>query len=120
GRLLTPTHALLVNAHTKHSRIALLCHGYTSHKGSILTWASRLAEEGMSTIIFDVPGHYLGNFSEVESFDDFKNYAHELFAEAFELGQAELSHTIDGVVLGGHSLGALLALKAMQLTEFSG
>ena len=26
--------------------LAHLCHGYTAHKGDLLTWASRLSEEG--------------------------------------------------------------------------
>lgn len=120
GRLLSPTHALLLVPDQCNGRLALLCHGYTSHKASILSWASRLAEEGMPTIIFDVPGHYLGNFSEVDSFSDFKSYAHELFAEAFELAQAELTSAVKSVVLGGHSLGALLALKALSLPTFAG
>ena len=119
GRLLAPTHGLLFVPEQKSSSLALLCHGYTSHKGSLLTWASRLAEEGMPTLIFDVPGHYLGNFSEVENFDEFKNYAHELFAEAYETAKQELNQSVEGLVLGGHSLGALLAIKAMNLPEFS-
>lgn len=119
GRLLSPTHGLLLLPEQCNGRLALLCHGYTSHKGSILTWASRLADEGMPAIIFDVPGHYLGNFSEVESFADFKAYAHELFAEAFEQASEHIDGTINSVVLGGHSLGALLAIKALSLPTFA-
>lgn len=120
GRLLSPTHALLLVPERSNGRLALLCHGYTSHKSSILSWASRLAEEGLPTLIMDIPGHYLGNFSEVESFNDFKLYAHELFAEAFEAACEHLDHAPNSVLLGGHSLGALLSLKALALPAFAG
>ena len=55
--------------------LAVFCHGYTAHKGDLLTWASRLSEEGLTTLIFDIPGHYLGSYNEVESFEEFKNFA---------------------------------------------
>lgn len=109
---------------------ALLTHGYTADKSSILNWPIRLAEAGVSCILFDLPGHYLGNYSEVEDFEHFKNHGHELFYSAFLslknsfiekfplhehlLGSEELK-----IVLGGHSLGAMLSLKAAMLPEFS-
>ena len=94
---------------------AIFTHGYTSDKSSILTWPQRLAEAGVPCVLFDLPGHYLGNYSEVNDFDYFKNHAHELFYEAFlKLNQFD----IEEVVLGGHSLGAMLALKALDLKEF--
>jgi hypothetical protein len=100
-------------------------HGYTSHKASILNWPSRLVEEGMSCIIFDLPGHYLGGFSEVESFDDFKTEAPKLFVKALEVLKQEFllefplnGHFLDDdeykVAIGGHSLGALLSLLALS------
>ncbi|MBH46575.1 MAG: hypothetical protein CME71_00220 [Halobacteriovorax sp.] len=119
GRLLTPTHGLMLLPEQHLGRIALLCHGYTSHKGSLLAWATRLAEEKIPTMIFDVPGHYLGNFSEVDNFSDFKSSAHELFQEAYEQALLELNFAPERVILGGHSLGALLALKALDLSCFS-
>src|SRR5687767_14992756 len=66
------------------SHCALISHGYTSHKDSLLNWASRLAEERIPTVLFDLPGHYLGSFNEVERFEDFAGGAHLLFERAFE------------------------------------
>jgi predicted esterase len=109
---------------------AILTHGYTSDKSSLLNWAIRLAESQVSVILFDLPGHYLGNFSEVEDFEHFKKHAHELFYDAFvklqevflqnfpfEQGLLEKSKL--KLILAGHSLGALLSLKALMLPQFS-
>jgi hypothetical protein len=99
--------------------LAIFTHGYTSHKGALLTWASRLVEEGMPAIIFDLPGHYLGGFSEVPSFKYFQQHAHKIFFEAYlNLLEACGLEKVDNLVLGGHSMGALLALKALELEEF--
>lgn len=111
------------------STFALLTHGYSADKSSILNWPIRLAEAGVSAILFDLPGHYLGNFSEVHDFEHFKNHAHELYAAAFsELKKAfmeefplyedKLESSQLKLVLGGHSLGAMLSLKALMLPEF--
>lgn len=109
---------------------SILTHGYTSDKSSILNWPIRLAEAGVSAILFDLPGHYLGNFSEVSDFGHFKAHAHELFLSAFlKLKEAFLEefplyeNMLESdqlkLVLGGHSLGALLSLKALMLPEFA-
>lgn len=119
GRLITPTHGLLLLPEEQSGRLALLCHGYTSHKSSLLSWANRLAEEKIPSLIFDIPGHYLGNFSEVDSFHDFKTHAHELFTDAWDGALSHLNKTPTSLLLGGHSLGALLALKALELKTFS-
>jgi predicted esterase len=95
--------------------VALFTHGYTADKGSIINWSVRLAEVGIPSVLFDLPGHYLGNFSEVSDFEFFKHHAHDLFAEAFKLLE---NYKIDEVILGGHSLGAMLALKAIDLPNF--
>ena len=63
--------------------LAVFCLGYTADKSSILNWATRLAEVGCAVAIFDLPGHYLGNFSEVWDFEYFKNNAHKLFNSAY-------------------------------------
>ncbi|HAZ13920.1 MAG: hypothetical protein A2X86_08120 [Bdellovibrionales bacterium GWA2_49_15] len=108
--------------------LAIFTHGYTSHKASILTWPIRLAQEGIPSLIFDLPGHYLGSFNEVEKFADFKRLAHQLFVQGFYnlkecFYQASPEHQLDlnnpefKLILGGHSLGALLALKALALPE---
>ncbi len=109
------------------SEWAIFTHGYTSHKGDCLNWATRIVEAGVPCVIFDQPGHYLGSFNEIHSFDDFKHHAHELFGEAFiALGlllEKHLGHgqypSCTGVILGGHSLGAYTSLRAMKLPVFS-
>lgn len=109
---------------------ALFTHGYTADKSSILNWCLRLTEVGVPCALFDIPGHYLGNYSEVESFEYFTEHAHELFVEAFNgltkafleeypLNDHLLSKDTLKLVLGGHSLGSLLALKAATLSIFS-
>ncbi len=90
---------------------AIFTHGYTASKSSILTWGSRFAGSNFETIIFDLPGHYLGSFNEVDSLDDFINHAPNLFQSAFE---AMGSRTTNTLILGGHSLGALLSLKTLE------
>lgn len=108
-------------------QLACFTHGYTSQKSDCLAWATRTAEAGVPTIIFDQPGHYLGSFNDVESFEDFTKYIHHLFREAYlrlgafleaELGVASYP-TCQGLILGGHSLGAMTALKALDLPELS-
>jgi hypothetical protein len=108
---------------------ALFTHGYTSDKSSILNWSVRLAEMGVASVLFDLPGHYLGNFSEVDNFSDFKNHAHELFQAAyvelhknflenFPLEENFTTQNNFQLVFGGHSLGAMLAIKALKLDFF--
>lgn len=94
-------------------------HGYTASKSDCIAWATRTSEAGSPTIIFDHPGHYLGSFSEVHNFEDFKTHAHENFETAFITLRKSLPYeTCERVILGGHSLGALLALKALELPIF--
>lgn len=107
---------------------ALFSHGYTSHKGDCLNWATRLVETGVPCLIFDQPGHYLGSFHEVNSLQDFKDHAHELFAQALTRLEALVDQTLGvgahplcrSVILGGHSLGAFTAIKALELPAFAG
>jgi len=106
---------------------AFFSHGYTSHKGDCLNWATRLVENGVPSIIFDQPGHYLGSFHEVNKWDDFKDHVHELFGEAFLRLEWIMNHylgsgnypTPKSIILGGHSLGAYTAIKALELPVFS-
>lgn len=101
--------------------VALISHGYTSSKNSVLNWAIRLAEEGVPCLLFDQPGHYLGSFNEVEDFEEYQESAHEMFLMA----KAELEKHIGGsssyqrMILCGHSLSGLLSLKALNLPEFA-
>jgi len=94
--------------------IAVFAHGYTAHKGNLLSWASRLCEEGMACVIFDLPGHYLGGSLCRPSFIEFCRDAHFLFINAINAVEQCLGKGSQ-LVLGGHSLGGLLALKALAL-----
>ena len=99
-------------------------HGYTASKRDCLPWAQRFAETGAPAVFFDLPGHYLGSFHEVESFEEFKEHAHECFIDAYEFLKEALEdngYSIEctDLILGGHSLGAMLSLKALELLEFS-
>ncbi|MCB9062209.1 MAG: alpha/beta fold hydrolase [Halobacteriovoraceae bacterium] len=98
--------------------LAIMTHGYTSHKGSILNWPTRLAEEGISSVLFDLPGHYLGSSNEVEDFSEFTEHVHKFFNIAYKRFIEQSNSNITQLVLCGHSLGALLSLKALQLEEF--
>lgn len=112
---------------TIKSEWALFSHGYTSHKGDCLTWATRMVEGGIPCMIFDQPGHYLGSFHELNSFADFTEHVHELFGEAYSRLQGLLEQqlgfgqfpTNTGIILGGHSLGAFTSIKALELPVFS-
>jgi hypothetical protein len=108
------------------SEWAIFTHGYTSHKGDCLNWATRLVESGVPCLIFDQPGHYLGSFNEAESLEDFKQHVHEIFGVGFnrleglleaQLGQGQFP-ACSSVILAGHSLGAFTAIKALELPEF--
>ena len=96
--------------------VAIFTHGYTSCKTDQLYWAQRLIRHNIDTVIFDLPGHYLGAGSEVENFDDFAAFAPRLF---LEITQKLAVKEEEPLILGGHSLGALLSLKAMELSELS-
>ena len=105
---------------------AVFSHGYTSHKGDCLNWATRLVESGVPCLIFDQPGHYLGSFQELNSWDDFKDHVHELFGQAFNqlhlLMEAHVGTgnypSVKSIILGGHSLGAFTAIRALELPVF--
>lgn len=97
---------------------AIFTHGYTASKSDCINWAQRIAEINIPTVIFDLPGHHLGSYNSVSTFDDFKNHAHECFIDAYHLLKEYLPDACAQLILGGHSLGALLAIKALELKEF--
>lgn len=108
------------------SERAFFTHGYTSHKGDCLNWATRMVEAGVPCMIFDQPGHFLGSFHDLNSWEDFKAHAHEIFAEAAarldllldqHLGAGQFP-AMTSVILGGHSLGAYTSIKALELPYF--
>lgn len=95
---------------------AIMSHGYTADKSSILNWAQRLASENCPALLFDLPGHYLGSFNEVEDIKQFAELAPKFFDQAYMLLQKLLGEC-PRLVLTGHSLGALLALKALSTSD---
>ena len=99
---------------------AIFTHGYTASKSDTITWAQRLSESGIPSVIFDLPGHYLGSINEVSSFELFKSKAHHCFSYAWSYLQSELSegYIPETFILGGHSLGALMSVKALELETF--
>ena len=104
----------------KRNEWALLTHGYTASKSDCLNWAQRLSEAGIPAIIFDLPGHHLGSYNEVPSFEVFKDHVHECFIDAYKELASHINEPCDKLILGGHSLGALLSIKALELDLFSG
>lgn len=108
------------------SEWAFFTHGYTSHKGDCLNWATRMVESGVPCLIFDQPGHFLGSFHEVNSWEDFRDHAHELFGEAYNRLQGLMENHLGvgqyprptGIILGGHSLGAFTSIRALELPVF--
>ncbi|MEX0798919.1 MAG: alpha/beta fold hydrolase [Bacteriovoracaceae bacterium] len=113
--------AFIPDSNERKSYCAVFTHGYTASKSSILPWAQRLSEAGIPTVIFDLPGHYLGSINEVESFENFTERAHHCFHTAAEFLLQELGDQYKATkfILGGHSLGALLSLKALDIFPFN-
>lgn len=99
---------------------ALFTHGYTASKSDNVSWAQRLSEAGIPCAIFDLPGHYLGSINKVDSFESFTENSHNGFETAAAFLQDELgtASAPDKYILGGHSLGALLSVKALELPMF--
>lgn len=114
--LIRPPHNIELLAHR-----AVFTHGYTASKRDVLPWAFRLAEEGMPCLIFDLPGHYLGHYFELDDFKTFIDGTHYLFVEALGHFEKRLLPVAQNgkLVLGGHSLGALMAFRASNLIELS-
>ena len=97
---------------------AVLTHGYTASKSDCLNWAQRLSEAGIPTIIFDLPGHHLGSYNKVKSFEDFKDNVLTCFESSFNQLKKYVTGECTQIIFGGHSLGALLAIKALKLSTF--
>lgn len=91
------------------NKCCIFTHGYTSHKGSILPWAQKMMDLNLPTIIFDLPGHFLGSFHDIPSFEVFKDETPKLFEKSLSCIQ-EIFNNITIPITGGHSLGALLSL----------
>ncbi len=100
--------------------VAIYTHGHTSHKGSLISWGIKHLDYGIPCVLFDLPGHYLGSYNEVESLEEFSNKAPFLFEKHFEEIQTLLPElSFEHFIVGGHSLGALMALKASETPFFN-
>lgn len=97
---------------------AVLTHGYTASKSDQVSWAQRLSDAGIPAVIFDLPGHYLGGLHPVSSFEDFRDHAVECFEKAANFLDENLGSPSSRYALAGHSLGALLSVKALELDKF--
>ena len=93
---------------------AIFTHGYTSHKSVLVPWASKIVDRNIPTLIFDLPGHFLGSFNEAPSFDSFKVNAPKLFEVARNLINKRSNQEIPFYFIGGHSLGALVSLLSLK------
>jgi hypothetical protein len=101
--------------------LAIATHGYTSSVHSILNWGQKMAELGTPALLFNLPGHYLGGHFDISSFATFSQHAEEYFLLALQSLKNALkapSHTKIAPLFLGHSLGALLALKAQARSDF--
>lgn len=95
----------------------ILTHGYTSHKNALLNSLQRGAEYGIPTVLFDLPGHYLGGLFPIEKKEDLIEKT-PLF---FHLAQEKLQekYSPEQIVYAGHSLGGLFALMALESAKKS-
>ena len=101
------------------NKFAIFTHGYTSHKGDVLSWAHRMAFAGLHSAVFDLPGHYLGSFNEAYDFDEFTGKSHLLFLKAYEHLSSLTQISPELLILGGHSLGSYFSILALDIPEFS-
>ncbi len=99
------------------SEWALFTHGYTASKSDCLNWAQRLSEAGIPVAIFDLPGHHLGSYNDVNSFEEFQECSHHCFIDAFNFLNEHMQSDCTKLILGGHSLGAMLSIKALNLPD---
>ena len=110
------TQALLVRPDPKLDKnsLAIFTHGYTAYKNALLTWPERLAVEGVTTVLFDLPGHYLGTSCEVDSIEQFFTHTPKLFSSCVELAELQRQSNFEHLFVGGHSLGAIMSLYALD------
>ena len=107
---LPPQHGLIAEENLKResSRTLFWVHGLGEHGGRYLHLPKFLTERGWRVILMDLRGHgrSTGSRTHVMSFDE---YVADVAAvwQRFELGAG-------GAVLGAHSMGGLVALRAVQ------
>lgn len=93
---------------------AIFTHGFTSNKQDLLNWMQKFASNQVPVLIFDLPGHYLGNLTDVNSIEEFYQSSEAFFGQARGLLEAELNQSNLFYLVGGHSLGALLSLLTLD------
>jgi len=113
-------HGIFYRPESSIKALAIFTHGYTSCLHDLLKWGERLQMLGIASFIFDLPGHYLGKSSEVTNFLNFTQDSWKIFENAYLFCCQQLKNEGDNVplILGGHSLGSLLAFKAAQSKIF--
>ncbi len=89
-------------------RTLVWVHGLGEHGGRYLHVADDLVERGWRVILLDLRGHgrSTGSRTHVVSFDEYANDVARVW-KRFELGSGR-------AVLGSHSMGGLVALRAVQ------
>jgi hypothetical protein len=118
-----------INQELRHA-LAIFAPGYTDDKTPLLSWGFNLAAIGIATMVFDLPGHYLGSLYPLRSLEDFFRDTPLLFVEGFNslakrlvkrarFADSDVLKRSFTVVLGGHSLGARLAMEAAVLKCWS-
>jgi hypothetical protein len=99
---------------------AIFTHGFTACKNDVVPWAFRLLDLGISSTIFDLPGHLLGAFYDSPPLTTFLEQTPELFSVAATQQAKVLKDRFNietmpnnqKLILGGHSLGALFSIQA--------
>ncbi len=93
-------------------------HGYTSSKTSLLSWSQTLLQSNIPSILFDLPGHLLGNSSDISSLEEFYEVAIQFFHQCTEyMNQEKPKWEHVPWWFGGHSLGAFIALNASRIKK---
>ncbi|MDH4467347.1 MAG: alpha/beta fold hydrolase [Bacteriovoracaceae bacterium] len=100
--------------------LAIFTHGFTASKTDVLNWSARLLDLNIPSIIFDLPGHLLGSFSKSPTLEEFLSDSPQLFLEAFKILKNKWALKDDQanppkLIIGGHSLGALFAIKSAAI-----
>lgn len=85
----------------------VLTHGWQSHAGDMLTWASPILRAGYHVLVYDTLGHGESDRSEYTSIRHFLQDLRAVIAFAQQLPDAQA-----GVVVMGHSMGGAAALLA--------
>ncbi|MDA8792538.1 alpha/beta fold hydrolase [Bacteriovoracaceae bacterium] len=94
--------------------VAIFTHGFTSNKQDLLNWMQKFASNQVPVLIFDLPGHYLGNLTDVESIHEFHQATDQFFQQAKTLLESTVQQSNLFYLVGGHSLGALLSLLVLD------